>query len=91
MSGERMLVKLQCRHLLKLNGFSVLEKSYFFSLAEGLFSSQEQLCSFELHNYVLRSEVLYYLTLITLYNTNYYHPEYIRATNCNCFPIIFCL
>jgi len=45
MSGERTLVKLQCRLLLKLNGSSVSgKKTIFFSLAKGLFSSQERLC-----------------------------------------------
>jgi hypothetical protein len=71
--------------------FCIGKKVIFFLLAEGPFSSQVQLCSFELHNCMLCSEVLYYSTLITLYNTNNYHPEYITGTNCNCFPIIFCL
>jgi hypothetical protein len=58
MSGERTLVKLQCRLLLKLNVYSVSGKKALFSLAEGLFSSQERLCSFELHNFVLCLGVL---------------------------------
>jgi len=41
MSGERMLVKLQCSLLLKSNGSSVSEKSNFFTSRGFIFFSRK--------------------------------------------------
>jgi hypothetical protein len=48
--------KVTMQSFIKINGSSVSAKSKF-SLAEILFSSQERLSSFALHNYVLCSGV----------------------------------